>query len=94
MYIPAPCSVRKNNRAAVLIMTMMAICLAFMMIYALIQTSGIGLRDSSSIYDREAAFMAAQSGLDYAVGRLHENPDWRGDFNKVYGSWEQPFVVE
>ncbi|MDO5296356.1 MAG: hypothetical protein Q4F00_06970 [bacterium] len=81
-----------ENRGAVLIMSMMAICLAFMMIYALIQTSGIGLRDSVSIYEREAAFMAAQSGLDYAVTRLQKNPGWRGDSNSQY--WNGKYIDE
>lgn len=84
MYIPAPCSVRKNNRAAVLIMTMMAICLTFMMIYVLTHTSGIGLSSTSSFYDREMALQAAQSGVDYAVTQLQTNKAWRGDCNAKY----------
>lgn len=73
-----------KSRGAVLIMTMMAICLTFMMIYALVQTSGIGLNTASSFYDREAALAAAQSGLDYAVTQLQINRDWKGDSNRKY----------
>ena len=73
-----------QSRGAVLIMTMMAICLTFMMIYALVQTSGIGLNTAGSFYDREAALTAAQSGLDYAVTQMQVNRDWKGDSNRKY----------
>ncbi len=77
---------KNPNRAAVLIMTMMAITLTFMMIYVLTQTSGFGLRSTASFYDREAALQAAQSGMDYAVTQLQANRSWKGDSNRDY--WE------
>ncbi|MDO5297720.1 MAG: pilus assembly PilX N-terminal domain-containing protein [bacterium] len=75
---------KNKTRGAVLIMTMMAICLTFMMIYTVVQTSGVGLSTSSSFYDREAALAAAQSGLDYAVTQMQLNRDWKGDSNRKY----------
>lgn len=75
---------KAQNRAAVLIMTMMAICLTFMMIYCLTQTSGIGLSTTSAFYEREMALQAAQSGMDYAITQLQLNKAWRGDSNAKY----------
>ena len=84
---------RIKAKGAVLIMTMMAICLSFMMMYVLVQTTGIGLYNAASFYDREAALQAAQSGLDYAVTRLQSNYGWRGDSNCKYwnGTSEYPY---
>ena len=75
---------KRSNRAAVLIMTMMAITLTFMMIYVLTQTSGFGLNSTSSFYDREAALQAAQSGMDYAITQLQANREWKGDCHRAY----------
>ena len=75
---------KDHNRAAVLIMTMMAICLTFMMMYCLTQTSGIGLATTSAFYEREMALQAAQSGMDYAITQLQLNKSWRGDRNAKY----------
>ena len=73
-------------RGAVLIMSMMAIGLVFMMLFALINTSKIGLNGTASFYEREAALQAAQSGMDYAVTRIQKNRFWRGDGNCAYYS--------
>lgn len=75
---------KNPRRAAVLIMTMMAVTLTFMMIYVLTQTSGIGLNNTSSFYDREAALQAAQSGMDYAVTQLQSHREWKGDCHRAY----------
>ncbi len=95
----------KKTKGAVLLMTMMAMCLTFMMVYVLVQTTGIGLYNTTSFYDRETALQAAQSGLDYAVTRLQSNYGWRGDSNckywngtdetadKSYGSLTNGFLV-
>ena len=93
-----------NKRGTVLIMTMMAICLTFMMVNVLMQTTGYGLSSTSGFYDREAALQAAQSGVDYAVTRLQHNAGWRGDSNckywngsdvaeKIYGSLDNGLMV-
>ena len=93
-----------KDRGAVLIMTMMAICLTFMMVYVLIQTTGFGLNNTSDFYARETALQAAQSGVDYAVTRLQQNSSWRGDSNckywngsdeayKIYGTFNKGFMV-
>ncbi len=83
---------RRKAVGAVLIMTMMAVCLTFMMLFVLIQTSGIGLHNTMGFHDREAALLAAQSGLDYAVTRLQHNNGWRGDSNCKY--WNGSDVAE
>ena len=80
-----------NKKGAVLIMTLMALVLVFMMVHALMQTTGIGLQNSGSFYDRESALQAAQSGLDYAVTRLQSNRDWRGDANRAYWTCNHSF---
>ncbi|MDO5297545.1 MAG: hypothetical protein Q4F00_13125 [bacterium] len=93
-----------KKRGTVLIMTMMAICLTFMMIHVLMQTTGYGLNSTSSFYDREAALQAAQSGVDYAVTRLQHHSGWRGDSNckywndseseeKIYGSFSNGLMT-
>ena len=67
-------------------MTLMALCLVFMMVHALMQTTGIALLSSATFYDREQALQAAQSGIDYAVSQLQTNNNWRGDSNLQYWS--------
>lgn len=80
---------------AVLIMTLMALCLVFMMVHALMQTTGIALFSSATFFDREQALQAAQSGIDYAVTQLQNNPKWRGDANLSYFSGvDDALIVE
>lgn len=81
------------KRGAVLIMTMMAICLTFMMVTVLLNTSGAGLYTTSSFYDQEAALQAAQSGVDYAVTQLQSNKSWRGD-GAGCGAENSPIIVQ
>ena len=91
----------------VLITTMMAICLTLIMLYSLLQSTGINKESAISLYYREAALQAAQSGMDYAVCWLQKNSAWRGDSNcrywtgaasdeesKLYGNAEDGCLVE
>ena len=75
---------RQKRKGIILIMTLMSVCLVFMMINVLTSSSTMGLFRSSTFYDREAALQAAYSGVDYAVTRLQTNLAWRGDSNCKY----------
>lgn len=85
---------QRIKRGAVLIMTMMAIVLSFMLLSVLLQTTGVGQMNTRTFYDREAALQAAQSGVDYATTKLQANNGWRGDDNSEFGKLTDGLLVK
>ncbi len=78
--------VQRRCLGIVLITTLLTIALVAMMMATVIQSSFGNMALSGNFYDRETAFWAAESGIQYAMTRLQENFLWCGDNNESYGS--------
>lgn len=79
--------------------TVVIVSLLLVMVIALIGRAAVGLDPgllalSRSSANRVAARQAADSGLDYALHRLRENPTWRGDGNATVVDTPALTVVE
>ncbi len=68
-----------KNRGIVLVTTLLVTVLVVMLVTAVVYTGAGGLALTGNFYEREAALLAADSGLQYAMARLQANPTWRGD---------------
>ena len=83
----------RSRRGFILIMTLMALCITFMMVCSLCAVTDFGMHDSDLFYNNEAASQAAQSGLEYALTRLRKDSRWRGDSNCAYWSGHETNAV-
>ncbi len=83
----------RKRLGIVLITTLLTITLVAMMMAAVIQSSYGNMALSGDFYDRESAFWAAESGIQYAMTRLQENFLWCGDNNTSYGSLRKGLYV-
>lgn len=63
----------------VLVTTLLVTVLVVMLVTAVVGTGAGGMALTGNFYEREAALLAAESGLQYAMTRLQANPNWRGD---------------
>lgn len=74
---------RKLKKGVILVITLfMILLLAMIMISAVVLSQSAGSIGNNSEMD-QAAYMAAQAGLDYARTRLQERPTWTGDGDGV-----------
>ena len=69
---------KSRKQGIVLITTMLSVVLVVMLLSAVVYSNMGSLRLTSNFYDREAALMAADSGVQYAVTRLQNDITWRG----------------
>ena len=70
---------RLQRQGIVLITTLLMTVLVVMILTVVLYTGAGGLALTANFYEREAALLAADSGLQYAMTRLQANPNWRGD---------------
>ena len=68
-----------RNPGIVLVTALLVTVLVVMLITTLMGTGAAGMALTGNFYEREAALLAAESGLQYAMTRLQANPNWRGD---------------
>lgn len=69
----------KRNGGIVLVTTLLMMVLVVMMVTVVVYAGSGGLALTGNFYEREAALMAADSGLQYAMTRLQSNGNWRGN---------------
>lgn len=62
----------------VLITTLLMMVLVVMFVTAVVYAGSGGLALSGNFYEREAALLAADSGVQYAMTRLQASANWRG----------------
>jgi len=63
----------------VLVTTLLVTVLVVMLVATVVGTGAGGMALTGNFHEREAALLAAESGLQYAMARLQANPNWRGD---------------
>lgn len=69
---------RRCSPGIVLVSTMLSIVLVMMLVSSVVYSNMGGMRLSAAFSQREAALMAAQSGISYAIWRLRHNNGWVG----------------
>lgn len=70
--------VRARRPGIVLVTTLFVVMLVVMLVAGVVLMGAGGSALSASFHEREAALMAAESGLQYALTRLQARSDWRG----------------
>lgn len=68
-----------GQKGIVLVTTLLTVVLVVMMVTTVVHSGTAGLALTTNFHDREAALLAAESGLQYAATRLQNEVGWRGD---------------
>lgn len=76
----------KRSGGIVLVTTLLMMVLVVMMVTVVVYAGSGGMALTGNFYEREAALMAADSGLQYAMTRLQTNGNWRGNGTDIDAS--------
>lgn len=68
-----------RSSGIVLITTLLMMVLVVMFVTAVVYAGSGGMALSGNFYEREAALLAADSGVQYAMTRLQSGANWRGN---------------
>lgn len=70
--------VQERKRGIVLVTTMLTVVLVIMLVSTVVFSNLSNMQMTSTFYDKEAALMAANSGVQYALTRLQSDASWNG----------------